>query len=109
MGQQLEILSAVPVPPETKLTARQRFALETVGRYQPIPSDELGAHLCARRGKHAADVRCEWCSRAGREVGAALRKKGLVRMRREQGWTLAGYTPPANTDGYRPETAEIPF
>lgn len=105
---QLELLDTVPVPPETRLTPRQRYALEIIARFQPVPSDELGAHMCQRRGKHTADVRCEWDAPNGREVGGALRKKGLVQLRRDQGWVLAGYTPAANTDAYDPATSEWP-
>jgi len=76
------------------LTPRQQHALDTIAAMQPVASDELGAELCARKGKHPPDQRCHWCSKNGREVGAALRRKGLVRFRkRSNGWTLVGYRP----------------
>lgn len=76
------------------LTARQRHALDTIARMQPVASDELGAELCAARGKHPADQRCQWDSKNGREVATALRRKGLVRFRRRSdGWTLTDYRP----------------
>ncbi len=103
-------------PPDTPLTAFQRLALDTIGRLQPIASDELGAHLHEdrqRRGKrgHPADRRCQWCADDGKHMGAALRKKGLVKMRQGQGWVLASYLPAErqHDDGYDPGTAEIPF
>lgn len=90
------------------LTPRQRHALDTIARMQPIASDELGAELCAWRGKHPADRRCVWCASGGREVGAALRRKGLVRFRRRaDGWTLAGYKIGEHLPSS--QTNEIPF
>ncbi len=88
------------------LTPRQQHALDTIERMQPIASDELGAELCAWRGKHPSDQRCQWCAKNGREVGAALRRKGFVRFRRRSdGWTLTGYRPgdhlpPVQRDGF---------
>lgn len=94
---QLELLGGtVPVEPDVKLTERQRHALEIIGRYQPIPSDELGAHLHQERAGrglkgHPAEQRCEWCGTEGAQMGAALRKRGLVTRKRDAGWVLPSY------------------
>ena len=93
MTGQLELLPGVPVEPAIKLTERQRFALEAIGRLQPISSDELGALLCERRGKHTADERCDWDGSNGRQCAASLRAKGLVVRKRTVGWTLPEYRP----------------
>lgn len=105
MTEQLGLLPGVPVDPTVKLTARQRFALELIARLQPVPSDELGAYLCERRGKHHHDDRCDWDSQNGRAVGAALRRHGLVRQKRHAGWVLATGVS-ANTER---DQGEIPY
>jgi hypothetical protein len=81
-----DLLGQVLVDPAIHLTARQRYALEVIADLQPVTSDELGAHLCSRRGKHTTDRRCEYDAVNGREVARALRRKGLVRERRGEGW-----------------------
>lgn len=98
---QLELLGgSVPVEPGVKLTARQRYALEVIGKLQPVESDELGAYLHQERQTrtggekgHAADVRCEWCGTEGAQMGAALRNRRLVTKKRDAGWVLVGYKP----------------
>jgi hypothetical protein len=114
VSSQLDLLGGTPTT-EPRLTDRQEFALETIGRLQPISSDELGAHLHAYRqangGRgHDPDTRCDWCTQEGRDMGAALRKKGLVVQRRMAGWCLVGAaTTNGIQDGYDPSTAVIPF
>lgn len=81
---------------KTPLTARQRFALEQVAAHQPIPSVELGALLHEERALrggsgHTAGEACDWCATEGRNMGKALRAKGLVRERRGAGWVLVGF------------------
>lgn len=107
-----------PVPPGVRVTARQRLAVEYVAAKQPVPSDELGAVLhadrLARGGRgHSVDERCEWCRSEGREMGAALRRLGLVRERRGAGWVLEGAAAPPRAaapaeDVYDPATADFP-
>jgi hypothetical protein len=96
--------------PAVKLTERQRFALNLIGQLGPAPSDELGAHMHARRGKHGADQRCEWCAREGKGIGAELLAKNLVKQRRGEGWVLVGAIASAreSTSGYDPATAAFP-
>lgn len=83
--------------PEPQLTERQQFALELVqnaGR-DGLGADDVGAQLCARRGKHPADELCEWCGVSGREVLRALRTKGKVKSRRGGSWyALEGVVEP---------------
>lgn len=80
-------------PAGRALTPRQQHALETIAKLQPVASDELGAHLCSWAGKHTIDHRCPWDGPNGRQVGDALKAKGLVRYRRGAGWTLPDYRP----------------
>lgn len=88
MSEQLQLLDGPVTPPDVKLTARQRKALDTIAAHQPIRSDELGAYL----HPHGPDKRCDWCTPSGREVGEALKRKGLVEYEREAGWKLARNT-----------------
>lgn len=80
-------------PAGRALTPRQQTALEHIAAHQPVASDELGAHLCSWAGKHTVDHRCPWDGPNGRQVGDALKAKGLVRYRRGAGWTLPDYKP----------------
>ena len=97
MTQQLDLTGQPAlVAPDVRLTHRQRMALEYIGHHAPVSSDELGALLHedrrARGGRgHSSDERCEWCPDEGKQMGAALRLKGLVRFRRGDGggWYLA--------------------
>ncbi len=93
-ASQLALAGGDPAPtPAPKLTDRQQFALELIGRLQPISSDELGALLCERHGNHAAADRCAWDRTNGNQMGEALRRKRLVRYRRNAGWTLTDWQP----------------
>ena len=85
-------------PSGRRLTPRQQLALATIAVRQPVSSDELGAilhHDRLERGLrgHGVDERCEYCAGEGREMGEALRARGLVRHRRDAGWTLPDYRP----------------
>lgn len=97
--------------PAVRLTDRQEFARAAIERLGPIAADELGALLHERRGRHGAEERCRWCCQEGKTAGRELRAKGLVTLRRGEGWVLRGAQTAAGArDGaYDPATAEIPF
>lgn len=117
MADQLELL---PVDPEERLNERQKLALASIRDSWPMPSEELGAILHedrqARGGKgHARDSRCGWCLEEGKGMGSRLRKDGLVRFKKDEGWYPSGIrfgrdqSPRAATSGYDPKTAPIPY
>jgi len=98
------------LPDQPRLTERQQRAynlIEAAG-WDGLRTDELGAAL--HHPKHELNDRCGWCSSAGNEAGAALRRKGVVRQRRRRDanglvftvWTTADAKPPAHE-------GEIPF
>lgn len=95
-----------PAKVEKPLTERQKFVLELVQHAgaEGHSADEVGAQLCARRGKHDVDDRCQWCPTSGREVLKALRRHGKVKSRRNGSWyALEGQVeseelPPGMTD-----------
>lgn len=108
-----------PPAPTGRLTDRQLAAYEYV-RDRPggVSPDEVGALLHGIRRSHHPDTRCEWCGADGNSVLAALRseKNGrLVTRRRVDGlWVLrdeqaAESDSAAETEGYDPTTARIPF
>jgi hypothetical protein len=88
------------IPPATQLTDRQTVALAaiTAAGYDGLHTDELGAHVHASQGKHAADETCEWCPTVGSELGRRLRELGHAQQRRRKNvggdtvtvWTVAG-------------------
>lgn len=88
------------IEPTPQLTARQQHALDaiTAAGWDGLHTDEIGAHVHAWQGKHPAGERCEWDGSVGREMGNALRAKGLVQQRRRKQpggdlvlvWTVAG-------------------
>lgn len=87
---QLELDGSTPLaPPTVKVTERQRYVLELVRDLGHATDDEIGAVLCERLGKHSADVRCGWDATNGGDIARVLRKKGLVKYRRDVGWVLA--------------------
>jgi hypothetical protein len=106
-----------PPPPATgTLTSRQSFVFDLLCAHPQdgLTSDEVGAELHARAGKHEAGVRCQWCHQEGVSVLKALRKKNLAKRRRAGGWVALGVEradspSPGETEGYNPETAEIPY
>jgi hypothetical protein len=83
-------MSAQPLfePPPPILPERQAFVMEQLHAHAEdgLAADEVGAMLHARRDKHDAGVRCQWCSSEGQSVLRALRKKGLVRRKRGGLW-----------------------
>lgn len=97
MTQPLQLFA---VEPTVKLTDRQTVALDAIAAagYDGLHTDEIGAHVHAWQGKHSAGERCEWDGSLGRELGTALRAKGLVQQRRRKQpggdlvlvWTVAG-------------------
>jgi hypothetical protein len=94
-------------PPDLKLTARQRFALEFIA-HRPVSSEELGAALHEYRGAHPAQRPCRWCEAEGAGMGARLRQDGLVRFARYlKVWYLAEQGRPKALSGS--QTDDIPF
>lgn len=110
MTDQLSIDGKVE-DPAVKLTERQRFALDLISDLGPIPDDELGAHMHERKGRHSAEVRCTFCGSDGRSIGKELRRKGLVKQRRSEGWYVPGRKSQRAPEGsgYNPATEPIPF
>ncbi len=108
---QLDLITGEPVPAVDRAapTERQQFALDTIRRLQPLATDELGAYLHQYRLEHGgrghgSDERCPYCQGEGREMGEALKRKGLVVYKRTLGWTLPDWTKPSPLDD-----SEIPF
>lgn len=94
-------------PPDLKLTARQRFALEFIAQ-KPCSSEELGAALHEYRGTHAATTLCRWCQPEGAGMGSRLRDDGLVKFRRKLGvWYLVEHGAPKPQRGSQSD--DIPF
>lgn len=82
--EQLGLLGATRI---VELTERQQHALERIEAAEGgLASDELGACMHERRGKHDAGIRCDWCQKEGQAVAGELRKKGLVVRRRSGFW-----------------------
>jgi hypothetical protein len=82
---------------EDKLGPNQRAVLAAIRERGRLSKDEAGALLHERRGKHSAELRCEWCATDGADVLASLRRRGF-----ENGDM-------ASEASYDPATAEIPF
>jgi hypothetical protein len=109
MTEQLDLLGGHHV---IGLTERQQHALEQIEAADGgLASDELGAVLHERRGKHDRGVRCDWCATEGRSVGVELRRKGLAVRRRSGMWQSLRQTGHVESPatGYDPATAEIPY
>lgn len=80
---QINLLGRPEAPPGMRLTPRQEAALELVRRHGAVADDELGAlmHSLApqwSRSLHHPDERCRYCGDAGRQIGCALERKGLI-------------------------------
>lgn len=98
-----------PQPAEGNLTWRQQSVLDLVRRHgaQGISSEMAGALWHSILSKHSAEGRCRFCRSDGRSILVALRKRGLVKERRVDGfWAMP--SPPSDA-GYDPATAAIPF
>lgn len=104
MTQQAPLFDASATP---ALTERQAHALDAVTTERDgISTIDIGATMHARRGKHAADVHCDWCEPEGRSVLVELRRKRLVIQRRKLGglwFATAAHTPPDASFGEFPE------
>lgn len=76
------------------LTERQAFVYQQLLAHSVqgdgLTSDEVGALLCERAGRHDAGSRCDFDSRNGQGVLKALRKKGLAKNSRARGWVALG-------------------
>jgi hypothetical protein len=81
-------LQLFDIPPAAQLTDRQQTALDaiTAAGYDGLHTDELGAHVHASQGKHAADETCEWCPSVGSELGRRLRELGHAQQRPQKRW-----------------------
>lgn len=87
-----------PGPQTHGLTPRQQRAYTAIqaAGYDGLHTDELGALI--HYPKHALNDRCSFCGTTGRELGRALRARGLVQQRRRRApsgdtytvWTVAG-------------------
>lgn len=96
----MEQLALIETGP--RLTDRQRYALDELERadVDGLQTDELGALLHARNGKHSAEDRCVWCGKDGRGVLEALRAKELVRYRsRLKVWQASSCGPDRENGG----------
>jgi hypothetical protein len=99
--------------PAPNLTARQAFALhelENAGT-DGLTTDELGALLCQRNGKHDAGTRCRFDGKNGRALLLRLRELELARYRaKAKVWTV---TSPIDTSprpsGMLSDDEAIPF
>jgi hypothetical protein len=86
-------------------TAARRWQPDLAPAVGPRSRPPALAH--ALRSKHGPETRCRFCREDGRSILTALRKRGLIKQRREDGfWTTPSPLPEA---GYDPATAAIPF
>lgn len=110
MTEQLALIPEAPPAPRP-LTDRQQYALAVVERagIDGIHTDELGAALCERNGKHPAGDRCRWCGKAGREVLLALKDRELVRYRAKLKAWVAIRAADQPLSGMLPDDQPIPF
>jgi hypothetical protein len=101
-------LFALP-PADGNLTWRQQSVLDLVRAHgsRGIPSEQAGALAHAQSSKHGQETRCRFCRDDGRSILVALRKRGLVKQRRADGFWTTPSAPPES--GYDPATAAIPF
>lgn len=91
MTEQATLFEVEPSLP--KLRDRQQYALDEISAAgaEGIHTDELGALLCQRNGRHPAGDRCTWCSKNGLDVLNRLRELGLVRYQAKlKAWTATG-------------------
>jgi hypothetical protein len=110
-GSQLDLFRDRDTGTDPSLTPRQRFALAFVKATGIVQADELGAALHEFRMQeggrgHRADTRCRFCSDEGRDMAAALERKGLVK-RGGGGFASVDHVEPAD-DRYDPQTADWP-
>ena len=98
------------IPAVPKLTDRQATAYRLIqSAPSGLTSSALGAAIHGERGcDYCTDTPCQYAKATGVELGNTLRKKGLVRKRRDGGLWQA-LTPAPDPDAYDPTTAPIPF
>lgn len=98
-------------PDEHGLTERQRAAYDHI-RHTPggATADEVGAHLHARKHKHAADVRCRFCAEEGASVLHSKALGPLVIRRRGGHWQPRNPAdaPPAESGGVIAVSHHVP-
>lgn len=112
---EIEQLSLVELPAEpAKRTERQDFILDAVksAGIDGLLSDEAGALLCERRGRHSRDDRCEWDGQNGKGVLEELKAKDLVYYRRAKrdnpgAWFAVGVAIPVAARPTKPGT--VPY
>lgn len=75
---------ALIAPELPKLTDRQQTVLEALQRagQDGLDTDAAGALLCAAKGIHGPNDRCQYDGRSGKQVLEALAAKGHARYRR---------------------------
>lgn len=114
--EQLALIA--PAPP--KLTDRQQTVLDALTRagQDGIDTDQAGALLCAHKGIHGPDDRCQYDGRSGKQVLEALAAKGLCRYRRANrgrgihgAWLATGQPEPEpeRPSAMLADTEPIPF
>lgn len=78
--------TAVTISNGKQLTPRQQLAYNLVrAAERGVDTDEVGALLHERKGKHPADARCRFCGDEGRAVLTSVALKPLVTRRRATG------------------------
>jgi hypothetical protein len=87
-----------------KLGPRQQAALDCVRAHQPASLEQIGAWIHAARGRHARDESCRWCPADARPVLRSLKRLGLVKQIRGQGYVTSDFVP-SNEGGKQEEPA----
>lgn len=82
------------------LTNRQQHALHQLqaAGHAGLTADQVGVEWHAAKGAHSADRRCDFCSSTGNELLRALRKRGLVKQRRDGSGTWVANGLPEQAD-----------
>lgn len=90
-------------PADGALTDNQRAIYNAIGT--GMTASEAGALLHSRRAVHPASDRCQFCRGEGNALLQALRKRQLVKRRRNGTWQLVR-SPPGLLPG---QTDVVPF
>lgn len=101
-----DLLGEPTDPDDLQLGPVQRLVLRKLRQHGTLTTDEAGAIAHHHRGKHDVDATCQFCGVDGRELLAALVKRGLAE-RGDAGTVRLAGAPPSPGGG--PDTAEIPF